>query len=166
MYPCYEGTKNPKLWTAAGEHLTRDDGFRSKFAKLTIVNEFPITLPTNDQRITFGILCAMNLVLNPLFRAWALKYLRGEDCTKESAHAVNEKLIAQLGTSVPREHEYTDCCHAVLASVMLDDPAVFAANAAHRAYHDSLELPEALNLEQTAQIVNVVSASDIASLLA
>ena len=165
MYPCYEGTKNPKLWTAAGEHLTRDEGLRSKFAKLTTVNELPITLPTIEQRVTFGILCAMNLVLNPLFREWALKYLRGEDQTKESAHTVNEKLIAQLGTTVPREHEYTACCHAVLASVMLDDPALFAANAAHRAYHDSLELAEPLSLEQTAQIVKMVSAVDIANLL-
>lgn len=160
------GNQESETLDCGGEHLTRDEGFRSKFAKLTTVNELPITLPTTEQRVTFGILCAMNLVLNPVFREWAIKYLRGEDQTKESAHAVNEKLIAQMGTPVPREHEYVSCCHAVLASVMLDDPALFAANAAHRAYHDSLDLAEALSLEQTAQIVNMVSAVDIANLLA
>lgn len=165
MYPCYEGTRNPKIWTATGENLNRDDGFRSKFAKLTTISELPITLPTNEQRITFGILCAMNLVLNPLFRDWALAYLKGDDQTKETAHEVNSQLVAQQGTGIPEEYEYIDCCHAVLASVMLDDPALFAANAAHRAYHDSFELNIPLSLEEVAQIVDVVSMKDIATLL-
>lgn len=112
----------------------------------------------------------MNLVLNPLFREWALKYLKGEDQTKETAHTMNEMLTTQFaksqrGTKIPKEHQYIDCCYAVLASVMLDDPALFAANAAHKAYHDSLEFTEPLDLEQTAQIVNALTASDIASLL-
>lgn len=165
MYPCYEGIKNPKLWLAAGENMTRDEGFRSQFAKLTTTKEFVVSLPTDEQRITFGILCAMNLVLNPIFRDWALKYLKGDDQTKATAHSVNEKLIAQLTQDVPKQHEYIACTHAVLASVMLDDPSLFAANAAHRAYHDSTELVEPLNLEQTAQIVNMLPAAEIASIL-
>lgn len=165
MYPCYEGTKNPKLWTAAGQHCTRDDKIRTLFSRLTSVKQLPMTFPTDEQRINFGILCAMNLVLNPLFRDWALKYLRGEDQTKETAKVVEEKLVAQMGTPVPRSHEYIGCTFAVLASVMLDDPALFAANAAHRAYHDSLELTEPLNLDQTAQIVNMLPAAEIANLL-
>jgi len=163
MYPCYEGTKNPKLWTATGEHLAVAEGFRSKCAKLTTLNEFPITLPTNEQRINFGILCAVNVAQSPQFMEWSLKYLRGEDQTKESAQKLSDELIAKFDAEAPED--YTSCCYAVLASVMLDDPALFAANAAHRAYHDSLELPEPLNLEQTAQIANMVSAADIASLL-
>ena len=165
MYPCYEGIKNPKLWIASGENPNRDEGLRSKFSKLTTIKEFVVSLPTDDQRITFGILCAMNLVVNPLFRNWAKAYLLGEDQTKETAQKVSNQLVTQIGEPMPVEYEYVSCTHAVLASVLLDDPALFAANAAHRAYYDSLELPEALNLDQVAQITNMLPGNEIATIL-
>lgn len=167
MYPCYEGIKNPKIWLCTtGDNLSREDGFRTRFAKITTIKEFPISLPTIEQRITFGILCAMSLVLNPLFRNWALSYLLREDQTQATAHNINEKLVAQLGTEQVMEHEYIACCHAVFAAVLLEDPALFSANAAHKAYYDSLELKEPLDLSKIAEIVNLVPASDIAGLLA
>lgn len=165
MYPCYDGIKEPKLWLAAGRGLSKNEGLRSYYQQLTTTKEFAITWPTQEQRITFGILCAMNLVMHPDFREWAKKYLKGEDQSKESAHALNEKLLKEMGTNLPKEREYIACCHAVLSSVLLQDPALFAANAGHRAYHDSLELTQPLNLEQTAQIVNMLPAADIASIL-
>jgi hypothetical protein len=162
MNPCYEGIKNPKLWTANAENLSRDDGFRSKFAKLTTISEHQIELPTNEQRINFGILCALNVAKYQPFNDWAFKYLRGEDQSKESAQKLNDELIAKLDAEA--EEDYTACCFAVLASVTLED-SVFAANAAHRAYHDSLDFAEPINLDQVAQITNMVSAKDIANLL-
>ena len=165
MYPFYEEIKNPKVWTATGENPSRDEGFRTKFAKLTTVSPLSIMLPTRDQRITFGILCSMNLVMNPIFRDWAVKYLRGEDQTKESAKIGADKLMEQVGTPVPAEHEYTACCHAALAAVMLEDPSLFAASAGHRAYHDSLDMAQPINLEQIAQIVNMLSSAEIASFI-
>jgi len=165
MYPCYEGIKNPKLWLCAGQALSRNEGLRSCFAKVTTTKEFKMTWPTTEQRITFGILCAMNLVMHPDFREWAKKYLLGVDQSKEAAHALNEQLLKEMGIPVPKTHEYVACCHAVLSSVLLEDPALFAANAAHRAYHDSLELTKPLDLEQTAQIVNMLAPADIAGIL-
>lgn len=169
MYPCYEGIKNPKIWIASGENPNairgfpqKLDGFRSNFSKLTTISEFSVELPTNEQRINFAILCAMNVAQYNPFTDWALKYLRGEDQTKESAQNLNDKLIAKLDVEAPED--YTDCCFAVLAYVTLGDP-VFAANAAHRAYHDSTEFEEPLNLDQMAQIANMISAEDIAALL-
>jgi len=165
MYPCYEGIKEPKLWLAAGRGLSMNEGLRSYYSQLTTTKEFAITWPTTEQRITFGILCAMNLVMHPEFREWGKKYLKGDDQTKESAHSLNEKLLKEMGTEVTRDRQYVACCHAVFSSVLLQDPALFAANAGHRAYHDSLELTQALNLEQTAQIVNMLAPGDIAGIL-
>ena len=113
MYPFYEEFKNPKLWAASGENPSRDEGFRTKFAKLTTLNQLTSTLPNKDQRITFAILCSMNLVMNPIYRDWAVRYLKGDDQTKESAKLVADTLSEQSGTPLPAEHEYTACCQAV-----------------------------------------------------
>lgn len=182
MYPCYEGIKEPKFWECTGEGETPYEILRGRFKKLTTLkevhlmefetfnaetNELKINkFPTNEQRITFGILCSLNLVLNPIFREWAVKYLNGTDPTKQSAQDCSEKLSESvLDEKTPPEHQYITCALAALGSVMLDDPALFAANAAHRAFHDSLELTEPLNLEQTAMIVNMMPRSEIVQIL-
>jgi hypothetical protein len=166
LYPSYDGIREPKLWTAEGENPSRQEGIRSKYAKLTTLQEHSIQFPDNEHRIVFAILCAMNLVLNPLFREWAIKYLKGEDTSKESAKVLSDKLLELLGDdTIPPDHQYFDCCHAVLAAVLLDDPALFCANAAHRAYYDSLDMGIDLNLEQIAQVANIVPAAEIATML-
>lgn len=179
MYPSYEGTKNPKFWQVESEDLTSSpDDFRLRFRKITTIKEEVVELPSNSKRIIFGILCAMNLVLNPLFRDWAINYLEGTDTTKETAHKISQEITSQIATDIPVEHEYICCVHAVLASVMLEDAALFAANAAHRAYHDSVDWTEyeeenraeitnlpPIDLEQMAIIANTVPAIDIAQML-
>ena len=189
MYPYYERTLHfPKVWEVKAENLARSEGFRSKFSKLTSLKEFKIALPTNEQRIVFGILSCMNLITNPIFKDWALKYLKGEDQTPESAFKVNEKLLEMMSCTwmgTP-ENQYFYCAHAILTAVAINEPFVLPATAAHRAYHDSLNFnfeapthelkpeeikqisnmaPEELNLEQVAQIVNIMPAAEIASLL-
>lgn len=159
LYPCYELIENPKLWNAIGENPENTlETFRSKFSKLTTINECSIELPTNEQRINFGILCAVNVVQYPPFLDWAFKYLKGEDETKESAEIMQKKLIDKLDAEI---EDYSSSCFAVLASVMINNP-IFTANAAHRAYYDSLELNQPLDLDQIAQIINVMPPKQIA----
>lgn len=166
MYPTYDGITDPKIWEAVGEGESHDQGgFRNKYAKLTTIKEVAFQNPNTDQRMNFAILCAMNLILHPVFRTWALNYLKGVDQTKETAHVVSEVLVEQLGTDLPPEHEYYNCAHPVLAAVMLDQPAEFCANTAHRAYFDSLEQNIPLNLEHIAQIANLISGPEIAEVL-
>lgn len=162
MYPAYEGIKNPKLWLCSGDNPSVEDGLRSSFATLSVQSLFTAQFPTVEQHITFGVLCAMNLVMNPVFREWGLKYLRGEDTSKESAQAVMDTLLATLDQRQERE----SAAFAALSAVLLDDAPLFGANAAHRAYWDAYDLPTPLDLAQTAQIVSVLSPVDIAGLLA
>ena len=168
MYPSYERTIiNPKLWECSATNPSRSEGFRSKFPKLTSLREFNIAMPTNEQRITFSILCCLNTVTNPFFKEWSIKYLKGEDQTPESAFKMNEKLLSYLDTTwagTP-SHEYTNCCHAILTAIAINEPLILPASAAQRAYYDSLEFTQELNLEQTAQIVNIMPAAEIAALL-
>ena len=172
MYPAYDGIENPKIWEAIGEGESRSQtGFRNKYAKLTTLREIPFQIPTIEQRISFAILCSMNLVLNPLFQTWALNYLRNVDRTKETAHVVSEEISKQSGSELPLEHQYTDCAYAVLAAVLFNHPgndtevAAFTANAAHRAYFDSLDQEINLNLENLIQIVDLIPLEEIAQIL-
>ena len=167
MYPAYEGTSQPKLWTAQAEFPSRSEAFRSKFPKITTLKEFSIDIPTNEQRFTFGILCCLNLVVNPFFRDWAINYLKGIDQSPETAIKVNEKLNSFIGATwlATPENEYTECAHTILTAVTINDPFQLPASAALRAYYDAIEMTMEINLEQTAQIVNIMPANEIAELL-
>jgi hypothetical protein len=166
MYPSYDSIENPCFWEAVGENpIQSQSGFLKKYAKLTTIKKLDVVLPTTEQRISFAILCAMNLVLNPIFRNWAIQYLQGKDQTKETAHLVSEELSNLDWSKVPANHQYVECAYIVLAAVMLDQPAEFAANVGHRAYYDSLDLSNPINLNMVAQIASFVNPVEISQIL-
>ena len=55
--------------------------------KLTLLREIPLPTVTKEQRIRYGILCAMEVETNEPWKLWASKWLSGEDRTVESAWA-------------------------------------------------------------------------------
>lgn len=169
MYPAYECPQNPKVWLAEGDLETAYpailNGIRLKLPKLTTIKEVETQWPNSEQFMNFGILCTLSVVMNPQFKKWAIDYLKGIDRTKETAHKVNQYLEEIMGNpEITPLDQYADPAAIILSAVMLDDPFL-AATAAHRAYHDSLELTSPINLEQTASIVNILSAFDIAQYL-
>lgn len=204
MYPAYEGyligKEGPKIWEAHAENPTQEDGIRAKFPKLTTIKELTLNLPTKEQRITFGILCSLNLVQNPIYREWAINYLLEIDQSKETTQETIDELqneeekkkalekleeikkkslekVEEVRKAVwddrvmeegvyaePDEMDRDSCTHAVFASILID-PVCFSANAAHRAYHDSLSFKEELNLQQIAEIVDMLPPKDIAEML-
>lgn len=172
MYPTYDGIAYnpavpPKIWEAIGEGESHDQGgFRNKYAKLTTTVEVAFQNPTIDQRMNFALLCAMSLILNPIFRTWAINYLRGTDQTKETAHVVSEALSDQATQEdLPPGHEYYDCAFPALAAVMLNEPAEFCANTAHRAYFDALDRNIPLDLDHMARIACMIAGPEIAMVL-
>lgn len=160
MYPCYQGSiQNPKLWTAVGETQTAGDGLRLKFMSLTTLKEYPFTQPSEKQAIVFGILAAMNLVQVPNFLDWAKNYLTGKDTSKETAEKVSKELHELLYDEPP---EYISPAITSLASVSLDKPRLYAANAAHRAWCDAFDENTPLNLGNAAGSVNLHQLAQIA----
>lgn len=160
MYPCYQGSiVNPKLWTAVGETQTSGDGLRLKFMKLTTLKEYPFTQPSEEQCIVFGILAALNLVQIPIFLDWAKAYLQGKDTTKETAELVSKQLHELLYEEPP---EYISPAVTALSSVSQNNPRVYAANAAHRAWCDSFDENTPLNLGNAASDVNLHQLAQIA----
>lgn len=156
LYRAYENTQFPKIWSANSDATpSTDDGIKAKYSSLTTINEFPIDFPNKDQAVTFAILCAMNLVPNQDFRNWGIQYLKGIDTSKETAHKINELLLLD-------STNYVNAAISALGTVLLNDPFFFAANAAQRSFVDSKEINSPINLEQIAQIVNMLPAKDIA----
>lgn len=159
MYPCYQGSiTNPKLWNAVGENQTAGDGLRLKFLKLTTLNEIPLPQPSENQRIAFGILAALNLIQIPAFISWAKNYLSGKDTTKETAKKMSDELMEML---YEEPEPYISPAIASLASVHLDNPSLYAANAAHRAWCDSFDENTPLNLGNAASSVNLHQLAEI-----
>jgi hypothetical protein len=159
IYRAYDNIQFPKIWTAkANNAATLSDEIKGKYSSITSVNEFQIDFPNKDQAITFAILCAMNLTPNQDFKTWAINYLKGVDISKETAHKINELLLND-------DKNYVSTAIGSIGAVLLNDPFFFAANAAHRSFYDSKEFNNQIDLEQIAQIVNMLPAKDIAEFL-
>ena len=164
MQPAYEDIKNPKIWECSIDNPNKTS-FITMAPKVTTHKTVDFPEITKQQRITFAILCCLQIVQNPIFREWALNYLNSIDTSEESAKKTQEKLMAQMGSEeIPEEHDYISCAHACLEAVFKDDVQNAAANSAHRAFYDSPH-QDRINLQQLAEIALTVSPKDIAELL-
>jgi hypothetical protein len=161
MYPAYEGkVDNPRLWVCEGSGQGREDDLRADLATVKVTSEFPVQWPTPEQRVTFGLLAALNLVTDPDFRSWAVAYLKGVDTSKESASVLEGKLMGRLAELDERQSSAFAAAAAVATGEL-----EHSAFAAHRAYWDSYDLPTPLDLAQTAQIVSMLPPAEIAGIL-
>lgn len=78
---------NPLLWECEGEVLLSDHGLKVGCKKLTTIRTLPVPIVTQEQRVAFGILCALEVERDAVFAKWARKWLSGEDRTKAAAEA-------------------------------------------------------------------------------
>lgn len=168
LYPAYESVQHPKIWTCEGSGETKQDGIRTKYSKLTTLAEIEFTPPTPEQCVCFALLCAMNLISNPTFKVWALNYLKNIDQTPQTAKKTLDILMDGLceeASWLKPEYEYFAPAHCAIAAVAEGPAYQFAAYAGHRAWHDSLEFNNPLDLAQIGMIVSMLPAHDIARLL-
>jgi hypothetical protein len=159
MYPLSEITNQPKFWTVEQQSEKIEFGYQFLFQKITTLKEFTISLPTTEQKITFGILCSMMLVKNKEYREWAINYLNGSDKSKESALLLEKK----LKDAIYLNDVYLHPCFAVISSVCEDSS--YAIKAAHKSYMDAIDASTPINLKQIAQIVNSLTPLEISETL-
>jgi len=69
--------------------------------EITLLREIPVLEISRNQRVTFAILCAQEVTDTPTWgwRAWADKWLSGEDRTEESARKAGDNMGALEGGS-------------------------------------------------------------------
>jgi len=88
MNPHHANIKSPRFFRAEGRGKKLDDrGMKCGFTQMRIVEELPAIEPTLDQRVEFGIRCALAVCSDEKFVKWANKWLSGEDRTESSASA-------------------------------------------------------------------------------
>ena len=77
-----------RLFEAEAEGTILEEGqMKGGSTRLTFLKEIPLPTVTLEQRIRYGILCAMEVETNEPWKLWASKWLSGEDRTVESAWA-------------------------------------------------------------------------------
>ena len=87
LNPIHAALPDPRLWEADGEIALDDSGLKVGCRTLTTLREIPLPQITTTQRVRFGILCAMEVCQDDSWRAWADRWLSGEDRSVSAAAA-------------------------------------------------------------------------------
>ena len=90
--PIYNNVTNPRLFEvkALGKHLD-NNGVKGGCTKLTLIKEIELPIITLNQKVAFGILCALEVYENKDFIKWANNWLNDTDRTKESVNNIIDK---------------------------------------------------------------------------
>jgi hypothetical protein len=87
MNPIHANIRDPLVWECEGTDLVEDDGTKQGYRTLTTNKRVQVVIPTTEQRITFGILCAKQVCTDEAWIEWANKWLDGSDRTADAADA-------------------------------------------------------------------------------
>lgn len=126
MNPIHAGFYNPRLFLAKGRGASMDDhGLKVGVQHLTLLEEMPVPVITIEQRVRFGILCAMQVCKSHSWRSWAQKWLDGRD----RRPAIAGEMVWHAA-----RNDYLCCARAArsaeVADRLADESSVMAARAA------------------------------------
>jgi hypothetical protein len=130
LNPIHASIKNPRLFLVetAGETLS-DKGLKSGSKELTLVEEIELPDITLNQKIAFGILCALEVNRDPEFVLWANNWLSGIDRSRAAAVAAWSATV----WSAARAAANAAWSDAAAAADAVDNAAYSAARAADNA---------------------------------
>ena len=84
---------NPRLFEIKAEGKIKNDrGLKLGCTKMTLVKELELPKVTPEQRVKFGILCALEVFKNKEFAKWAQNWLDGTDRTENSRLSMRQEL--------------------------------------------------------------------------
>jgi hypothetical protein len=122
LNPIHACIYDPALWEAhAAGHITTDRGLKAGCTSLTTLRRISLPAVTTEQRVKFGILCAMQVYSNQAWIKWANNWLAGKD---RAAHAA----AAAAAHAAHAAAAYA--AHAANAADTIDADAEAAAHAA------------------------------------
>ena len=137
-----------RLFVAEGEIVACEGQLKCGVFSLEIIEEIPVPVLTNEQRIRLAILSVKEVSASPVWRDWADEWLKGEDRSPEAA----ERVINFLN-SAPKNNFYEAArlaTWAALRSSWSDFCAEHAAKSIQMAVRaqNSLDLLALLNHAQ------------------
>ena len=71
-----------------------DKGLKCGYKSMTLVEELELPEITSNQKIAFGILCALEVYKEPKFVSWAENWLDGSDGSDNAARAARAAYAA------------------------------------------------------------------------
>ena len=91
MNPIHANIAEPRLFVAEAAGQFKDDyGLKGGCTKLRIVEEIPVVMPTAEQCVKFGILCAKVVTTDKAWNDWADAWLDGSDRSVGAARAAGD----------------------------------------------------------------------------
>ena len=161
LNPMHACIVNPKLWEveATGIHKN-DNGLKSGCTKITTIREIPLPEFSIEQKIKFGILCALQVYKDEKFMTWSVNWLNGTDRSGAAARgASGAAYTATHGTACSAAYAaYYAACAAdayAAAAYAVNDYAAYAA--AYAAVYAKFDLQSiALEAQKSMLIINHV----------
>ncbi len=94
LSPAHTNFKNPQLWQVeVSGRIKEDCGLKCGATSVTTIHRLPLPIVSDEQRIRFAILGALNVYEDQRFVAWAQDWLSGKDRSEESAISVRDKIL-------------------------------------------------------------------------
>ena len=87
LYPIQANIPDLVLWEAEGDVGIEHNSLIVGCTRLKTIKIIPLPEITMEQRIRFGILCALEVYSEPGFVSWARRWLSGEDRSVEAARS-------------------------------------------------------------------------------
>ena len=123
--PIHANIKRPLLFKCRVGKIVAHDGLKFGTKTMTLIAQLELPQISLNQKIAFGILCALGVYKNKSFKNWAKKWLNGEDKTANTAYAA-------ANTAYSADAAYA--AYAAYAAAYAAYAAAYAADAAYAAY--------------------------------
>lgn len=141
--------KTYHLWECEGDVGRTDHGLKVGCTRIKTLRRVEPSKVTPEQHIRFAILCVMRVCHNKAWRAWAEKWLSGEDRSADSArkteiavwmdrdHQPINETDAMCDAAVAVASTYFSSAWAVSHATRVADPPLPLAEIAREAVEDS-----------------------------
>ena len=128
LNPIHANIDNPILWEAEAEGLHRDDnGLKGGCTRLTLLRQIDLPQITTEQRVRFAILCAKEVCAEPVWNAWADRWLSGAD--RSDAAAARAAAAAAAAAAEAWVVEAAEAADAAAAAAAAAEAAAVAGAA-------------------------------------
>jgi hypothetical protein len=152
------------LWRGEGTIGKSDRGKKVGCADGTTISQIPLPNVSTEQKVAFGILCALSLPQSPTFTTWARNWLSGVDRTLDAAKIALGSLAweaASKAVATASKAADTASKAALKAASAALKAAAAAATAEEASEASSIASKAAVSAaEAAAAAATAVSASD------
>ena len=93
----------PILWQCKVRKIVANDGLKVGVKRCTTIQQIPVTEISSNQRVRFGILCALAVYKEKTFIQWAKDWLSKKDRTAEAAWAAHIDFVRLIKKAMREE---------------------------------------------------------------